>query len=112
MTFSAKWNPDIAKLTRAAAAQGITRGMMIVQGRSMDNTPVDTGNLKASQTVQPATPVDLTATLYTDVPYAIYVHEIMTNNHPVGMAKFMELALNSEGEKAVAMIATTIDAAL
>lgn len=112
MTFTAKWNPDIEKLARAAAALGLTRGMMIVQGKSMDNTPVDTGNLKASQTVQPATPADLVATLFTDVPYAEPVHEVMTSNHPVGMAKFMELAVHSESEKAMAMLATTLDAAL
>lgn len=112
MTFTSKWNPNIEKLTRQAAALGLTRGMMIVQGKSMDNTPVDTGNLKASQTVEPATPTSLVATLFTDVPYAVPVHEIMTNNHPVGMAKFMELAVQSEQEKAMAMLAETVKAAL
>lgn len=108
MTFTVKWNRDIPRLTRKAAALGLTRGMMIVQAKSMNDTPVDTGNLKASQTVIPATPANLTATLHTAVPYAIPVHEILTNRHPVGMAKFMEFAVITEADKAFQMIATTI----
>jgi hypothetical protein len=112
VSFTAKWNPAIEKITAKAAAQGLTLGMMVIQSKSMANTPVDTGNLKASQTVIPATMDGLTATLSTDVPYAIYVHEILTNNHPVGKAKFMEDAVSSEGDRAVALLAATIAKAL
>ena len=34
-------------------------------------------------------------------PYAVYVHEIMTNHHPVGQAKFLERAV-TEDAKALA----------
>lgn len=112
MSFTARWNPGIEKLTAKAAAEGLTLGMMVIQGQSMNNTPVDTGNLKASQKVIPATMDSLTATLTTDVPYAIFVHEILTNNHPVGKAKFMEDAVASESERAMALLAATIAKAL
>jgi hypothetical protein len=99
---------NIEKLTRGAAALGLTRGMAVVQAKSMDNTPVDTGNLKASQTVVPATPASLRAALVSDTPYGVYVHERMTAKHTSGAAKFMEDAVNSEAAKAFGVVAATI----
>lgn len=109
--FTLKWNDQLAQITRRAAAKGLTRGMAVIQHVSMDNTPVDTGNLKASQTVVPATTNNLTAVLVTDVPYAVYVHE-RPARHTTGGMKFMENAVETAGDKAFGVLAAEIAGAL
>jgi hypothetical protein len=63
--------------------------------RSTKYVPVDTGTLRDSvkknitQTTQKVT----LSVRYT-APYAIYVHENLSNYHPIGQAKFLERAIN------------------
>ena len=67
----------------------------LVMARSVRRTPVDTGNLRASAHVKrPETSGGKsTVTVAYGTDYAIYVHEILTNEHPVGQAKFLESAV-------------------
>lgn len=41
-------------------------------------------------------------------PYAVYVHEIMTNHHPIGQAKFLERAVQEDSKKFARAIANLI----
>ena len=65
---------------------------------SMRRTPVDTGALRASHVVSPPTYEGRTIEVRIGVggvaaPYAVYVHENLSANHPVGQAKFLESAV-------------------
>lgn len=62
---------------------------------SMLRTPVDTGVLKANHStkVWSSGKNDVKGLVYNTTSYAPYVHEILTNRHPVGEAKFLEKAL-------------------
>jgi len=66
-----------------------------IMGVSKRRTPVDVGNLRASGHVKlPETKQGKTSvTLAYGTDYAVYVHEILTNQHPVGQAKFLESAV-------------------
>ena len=59
-------------------------------------TPVDTGNLRASGHVQAPTRTAGQVVVQLGfggvaAPYAVYVHENMQVHHPVGNAKFLEI---------------------
>lgn len=92
-------------LAREGMAEGLTEAAEHVQAASRRITPDDpaTGgdDLTDSQTVEPATPDDLTAQVYTNVDHAIYQHEALNIQHPTGQAKFLETAtLQSRAEVA------------
>ena len=72
-----------------------------VMKRAKDLTPVDTGTLRNSGTVnQPeieGNQVSVTIGFGgAAAPYAVFVHEDMTKRHPVGQAKFLEEPLREE----------------
>ena len=69
-------------------------------GVSVRRTPVDTGNLRATAHVKPPRSRGGTVTvlLAYGTDYAIYVHEILTNAHPVGRAKFLESAVKDQAK--------------
>jgi len=83
----------------------------LIMTKAKRRTPVDTGNLRASGHVQGPTFSREGATVVLgfggvagsgnhgnatndeEVGYAVYVHEDLTKNHPVGQAKFLESAI-------------------
>jgi hypothetical protein len=76
-------------------------------------TPVDTGALRSSGHVQ--TPdIDRDSVSVTmafggpAAPYAVYVHEDLTANHPVGQAKFLESVLTEAAPNLPARIARRV----
>lgn len=86
-------NKEVANLKKRTVA-GMWEAGLEVKRRSMELTPVDTGNLKASHysvayesSAGPAVEIGLTAA------YAPFVHERLELRHPVGQAKFLETAL-------------------
>lgn len=90
-------------LIQQAAAEGLTAAAEHVQNQARKITPDDpaTGgdDLRASLTVDPATPESLESSVYTDAEYALYQHENLTLSHPTGQSKFLEAAaLQSRGD--------------
>jgi hypothetical protein len=80
-------------LTALTAAAVQEQEQVITDAKT--RTPVDTGTLRGSGTVLPpkvsGTQVEVTAGFGGAASdYAIYVHEDLTKNHPVGGAKFLE----------------------
>lgn len=89
------WNGARVKLAaKVGGARGLTMAAHLVQGRSVARTPMDTGDLRSSQIVIPATPDDLVAAVSSDLPYAVRQHEELGYRHRHGQAKFLENALN------------------
>lgn len=82
----------LVALTAAAVQE---QEQVITDGKQ--RTPVDTGTLRGSGTVLPpnvsGTGVEVIAGFGGAASeYAIYVHEDLTANHPVGQSKFLESA--------------------
>ena len=88
-------------------------------------TPVDTGNLRASGHVTEPEIVNdswLTVTLgfggpagsgsgqNQDVGYAVYVHEDLSKHHPIGHAKFLELPMLDWGRRMEQVLADELRA--
>jgi len=63
--------------------------------------PIDKGDLKESAEIEKATDTTLEYSLVAsyNTPYAIYVHEILTNYHPHGQAKFLEIPFTIQQSK-------------
>jgi hypothetical protein len=92
--------------TTAKEAETLVAGAMLEEGEAMmatakRDTPVDTGTLRASGHVE--TPQvgfgQVTVTLAYGTDYAVYVHEIRDNQHPVGKAKFLEDAVKAAARR-------------
>lgn len=85
---------QLIAMMREAAAEGLTEGAGVVQRVTRERTPDDPAtsgdDLPGSITVQPATPNDLEAAVYTDSEYAVYQHENLTLQHPIGQSKYLE----------------------
>jgi len=66
-----------------------------VLGIAAANAPVKTGYLKGSQEVEEPVSVgdQITCILGFTADYAVFVHEILTNHHDQGEAKFLEKAM-------------------
>lgn len=52
----------------------------------------------------------VTATIGYTAPYAVYVHEDLTKNHPVGEAKWLENAIHANQQNVIDMIYTKLTA--
>jgi hypothetical protein len=63
--------------------------------------PVDKGDLKASAKIEKETDTAQEYALEAsyNTTYAIYVHEILTNHHDHGQAKFLEVPFNLQQSK-------------
>jgi len=76
--------------------QGLTQGALLIQRRSQDDTPVDTGNLKSSHYVEvEKTSKGPIAEIGCQAAYAPWVHENPNAKHKVGHWKFLENAIKS-----------------
>ena len=74
-----------------SANKGIEKALEGVKTSAMQETPVDTGKLRSSFRIsKDSQSKGIKYTLKNDTEYAVYVHEILTNYHPVGKAKYLE----------------------
>lgn len=91
-------------LVREGLAEGLTEFAEFVHDETLPRTPDDPAtsgdDLPGSLTVDPATPDDLQAAVYTNAAHAVYQHESLDLQHPNGgQAKYLEsAALESAGE--------------
>lgn len=68
----------------------VRKTALIVQGEAKRRTPVDTGRLRTSIKTKTS---QLEGEVFTDVKYAIAVHENIKSRHTVGEAKYLENAI-------------------
>ena len=92
--FNARTQRILNKIPTEVAAPAVEKTAKKIIGEAKAMTPVDTGRLRNSLSY------DLTingnsvsASMGSDVDYAIYVHEDLTKRHPFGQAKFLEKAI-------------------
>lgn len=82
---------QIGSLIDAAAAEGLNLAAARVQAVTIPLTPLEYGDLRDSLVVTEATADDLTASVSSDLPYAVRQHEDLTYRHDDGQAKYLEV---------------------
>lgn len=80
---------------RGGVARGLTQGAELVVSTAVPLTPLETGELRSSLQVVPATPADLKAAAGSDLEYAVYQHEALGWRHDDGGPKFLERAVDA-----------------
>lgn len=92
---------NVGKLDDASARRARNMALYTQAQRTLTKaigyTPVETGALRASGIVSMVGDDIYISFGGPAAPYAIYVHEILTNSHPVGQAKFLERAVTEDG---------------
>ncbi|MER7070967.1 hypothetical protein [Terrabacter sp. NPDC000476] len=100
---------DVAAATPGAVAKGGEH----IRGVAVSRTPVESGRLAGTAAVHlDHQDGDAVASITYDGPYARYQHERLDLRHETGQAKFLESALFSEADTALAIIAADIRRAL
>jgi len=113
---------DISKLVNGLGevtkkiAEARNRGLSVagehVLGVSNKQVPLEEGDLARSGAVSQDETTGKTAISY-DTPYAVRQHEDMALKHDAGRnAKFLERAINSEGDKIAEIVATAMRGAM
>lgn len=94
-----------AGLNMAGARRGVYKAALFVQRTAQRQTPVKTGNLKASaDTIMDA--LKPLATIVYSAYYAIYVHERTELHHnPPGRSKFLQAAIDEHRRDILDIIA-------
>lgn len=97
------WNDVKAKnIAKKAAAYALERCAFDLQGKSQQQAPIDTGDLRANCSVSPLKVEGsrLEVRVGYDLPYAIVQHERLDFNHPKGgKAKYLEDPFNENKAK-------------
>lgn len=100
-------NKEIRRI-KGATKSGLALGATLVKGESMARTPVDTGNLVGGHYVATGSVGNkIVAEVGLQADYAIYVHENLTNNHPVGEARYLYNAFVSKASEVLKIIQRT-----
>lgn len=89
MTVTWNDNPLRALLT-GGMAQAVNYAAEMLRADSVPLAPRDTGMLRNSAQVTPATPDNLTAHVSYNTPYAVRQHEELDWRHEEGQAKYLE----------------------
>lgn len=102
-------NREIQKV-EGRTERGIYLAAEMIRGESIDLTPVDLGDLRASAKVVSAPSAfggddGPTVAITYGTEYAIVQHEDLTLSHDDGEAKFLEKAVSRNQDRAVAIIA-------
>ncbi len=94
MSVSMEWNGDIVSaMIQANAPEALNHAAELLRGYSQPLVPMDTGILRATGQVTPATPGNLEAHVSYDTPYAARQHEELDWRHDEGQAKYLEQPL-------------------
>ena len=100
-------NKEIKRI-KGATRIGLKLGSTLVEGESKMRTPVDTGNLVGGHYVaEGEVNGKITAEIGLQADYAIYVHENLTNAHPVGEARFLYNAFVAKAPDVLKIIQRT-----
>ena len=92
-------NQEVANIKNRTRA-GVEEAANLIKTRAQELTPIDTGALKKGAYIKmidtesgPAAEIGFAPIGSKPAKYAVYVHEIMENYHPIGQAKFLEIAV-------------------
>ncbi len=91
-----------------ALEKSLTKVSNHILAEAIQICPVETGTLRRSGKVTnlKTTFLEVSNEIRFDTDYAVYVHERLDLHHPVGQAKFLETAVNSNTKELVKVVAT------
>lgn len=104
------WYGDaINQKITAGAIRGLTKAASYVHSRTIPKTPIDTGALRNSLQITPASFGNPQSSIHSNLPYAVIQHERMDFAHPGGgQAKFLELAVRESSDAITTIINSEI----
>lgn len=109
LEFNIVWNgPAIQSEMTGRGVRGLNQAAAFLQSRVIPRTPKDTGELRRSLVIQPASVESPTATLSSNLPYAVRQHEELGYRHKYGEAKFLERPFYEEADALQRIIANNI----
>lgn len=104
-----EWNGDIVSaMLNANAPDALNHGAELLRGYSQPLAPIDTGILRATGQVTPATAGNLEAHVSYDTPYAARQHEELDWRHDDGQAKYLEQPLEEHRSDLTQAIASRL----
>lgn len=111
-----KWyGKKVVSIATEMAIKAIQTCAADLQGKSADQAPIDTGDLRANCSVSPLKKEGnrMYVTVGYDLPYAIIQHEMLEFNHPKGgKAKYLEDPFNENKDAYECYIADAVKRAL
>jgi Zn-dependent metalloprotease len=97
-------NKEIAAIENRSVG-GLREAALLVKADAMKQTPLKTGNLRGSAYTQNAgTKSEPSVEIGYTAAYAVYVHEIAENKHPIGNWKFLQYALQNSVARTLEII--------
>ena len=98
----------------AAAKRALVLAAEHVKGESQRLTPIEWGTLQNSATVGPVEEQRglISIQIGHNTSYAAAVHEILTNRHKVGQAKYLETAMRKNTRRVLEFIQDEVSKAL
>lgn len=110
LQFNIQWNgPQANQAVTAGAVRGLNQAAALLQARTVPRTPKDTGELRRSLVIQPASSDRLYSSVGSNLAYAVRQHEELGYRHKYGEAKFLERALYDNADQLQAIIANNIN---
>lgn len=107
-TVTAELNLIASSVSAEAALRAAYRQAQRTLAKAVTYAPLQYGALRASGVAEQVPGGIEIRFGGVSAPYAVYVHEITTNHHPVGQAKFLERAITEDGPAIVAAIGAPI----
>ena len=98
----------VSAMIEGNADQAVNHGAELLRGDSQPLAPIDTGVLRGTAQVTPASGGDHTAYVSYDTPYAARQHEELGWRHDEGQAKYLEEPLVSNEAKYAQAIASRL----
>lgn len=109
LEFIVTWNgPAIAREVTGGAVRGLNQAAAHLQSKTVQRTPKDTGELRRSLVIFPATIQSPRSGVGSNLHYAIRQHEELSYRHKFGEAKFLERAMNAEARSLQSIIANNL----
>ncbi|WP_449281252.1 hypothetical protein [Leucobacter sp.] len=106
---STEWNGDLVQaMIQANAPEALNHGAELLRGYSQPLAPIDTGILRATGQVTPATESNLESHVSYDTEYAARQHEELDWRHDEGQAKYLEQPLEDHRDEITQAIAARL----
>lgn len=110
LQFNIHWNgPAVSAELTNQAVVGLNQAAAYLQRQTVPRTPKDTGELRRSLIIQPASQHRLWSAVTSNLAYAVRQHEELGYRHKFGEAKFLERAANDNASTLQRIIANNLN---
>lgn len=104
------WNGrQVSQQVARGAVRGLNQAAAFLQGKAVPRTPKDTGELRNSLTIHPASTSTPFSAVTSNLVYATRQHEELGYRHKYGEAKFLERPMYEHRDELQAIIANNMN---